>query len=312
MFLPALLHHLIVSIDGSNDPEKGRAHDEANHSADEHDDEPDAHFDADPSGRRTGPGDLDGNIKPDVGREAARQPQHGHEHFDEEELEDAGQEYPTQGLAGERYQSLPWTSTTDSSENATKSSWYQRLKHTLGFDSFKTNAEDTNPNYRYTPILSGVVIPFSILLEIPGLTEHWYVRTEGGKIVETRPNPILLDVGLGLSLTCAVIANICLIARFLERKVKLMTWLCIGFLTIHSMSLMMALGSDLAHCTSDIINITTVTVFGVQHRTRDGFTYGPSFWITFCSTVASSFTNLTLIIDYVRTPDFAHSGTWPW
>lgn len=29
------------------------------------------------------------------------------------------------------------------------------------------------PNYRWLPILSGVTIPFAILLQIPGLTERW-------------------------------------------------------------------------------------------------------------------------------------------
>lgn len=52
--------------------------------------------------------------------------------------------------------------------------WRHRLKNFL-FP--KTSPEDceniTVPNYRYMPILSGIVIPFSILLEIPGLTYAW-------------------------------------------------------------------------------------------------------------------------------------------
>lgn len=59
----------------------------------------------------------------------------------------------------------------------------------------------------------------------------------------------------------------------------------------------------------DIINIITVTIFGVIHRFNDGFTYGQSFWFTVCSTIASSLTNITLIIDFVRTPDFARSSS---
>jgi potassium channel subfamily K, other eukaryote len=58
----------------------------------------------------------------------------------------------------------------------------------------------------------------------------------------------------------------------------------------------------------DLINIVAVTVFGVQHRFDDGFTYGQSFWMTVCSTIASSFTNATLIWDLCRTPDFNQSG----
>ncbi|KAF7313871.1 Tandem pore domain k+ channel [Mycena chlorophos] len=170
--------------------------------------------------------------------------------------------------------------------------WYLKLKDII---NPKTTAQDLDsyvPNYRYTPILSGIVIPFAILLEIPGLTEHWYIRTENNLIVEVRKNPTILNVGLGFSMACAVLANICLVVRFLEKKVKLMTIGCIVFLTIH-----------------DLINITAVTVFGVEHRFNDGFTYGQSFWITVCSTAVSSFTNLTLITDLIRTPDFDNSGS---
>jgi len=58
----------------------------------------------------------------------------------------------------------------------------------------------------------------------------------------------------------------------------------------------------------DMINISAVTIFGVEHRFDDGFTYGQSFWFTVCSTIASTATNITLIIDYARTKDFVNSG----
>lgn len=235
MFLLTLLHIFVSRDDGNrNDPEKGPTHDEADHSAD---DERYEHADPAPPGRHTKPGDFDVNVDPDVGYEDARQPQRGNAYCDQEEQEDAGQESPTQRPGSEGRQSPTGTASTSPSETGSKGPWYQRLKHTLAFDSFKNNVKDTAPNYRYTPILSGVIIPFSILLGIPGLTEHWYVRTEANKTVETRPNSALLHAALVLSLTCAIIANICLIVRFLEREVKLMTWLCIGLLIIHGMLL---------------------------------------------------------------------------
>lgn len=86
------------------------------------------------------------------------------------------------------------------------------------------------------PIISGVLMPFAILLEIPGITEHWYIRTDGVNIVETRSNSVLLDVGLALSMMCAVAANVAILTRFLERRVKAMTILAALFLTIHGMS----------------------------------------------------------------------------
>ena len=89
------------------------------------------------------------------------------------------------------------------------------------------------PNYRWTPILSGIIIHFSILLEIPGLTVRWYIKTENHKTVATQPNPVILDVGLAISLACAVIANVGLVLRFLEKRVQTVTLVCITFLTIH-------------------------------------------------------------------------------
>jgi len=148
------------------------------------------------------------------------------------------------------------------------------------------------PNYRWLPIFSGIVIPFSILLEIPGLTEHWYVVTENNVPVLSRPNGGLLDTGLGVSMACALIANLAIINRFLEKRVRTSTLVAVVALSIH-----------------DIINIVAVTYFGVIHRFNDGYTYGQSFWFTVCSTIASVFTNVSLIIDYARTPDFAYASS---
>jgi hypothetical protein len=87
--------------------------------------------------------------------------------------------------------------------------------------------------FRYTPLLAGVLIPFAILLEVPGLTERWYVQTYGDQTVNTQPNPAILDAGLALSMVAGVGANICLILRFLEWRIRLVTLLCIAFLTFH-------------------------------------------------------------------------------
>jgi hypothetical protein len=87
--------------------------------------------------------------------------------------------------------------------------------------------------FRFTPLLAGVLIPFSILLEVPGATERWYVRTWGNDVVDTQPNPRILDAGLALSMISAVFANICLILRFLDWRMKMVTLLCIGFLSFH-------------------------------------------------------------------------------
>jgi potassium channel subfamily K, other eukaryote len=111
--------------------------------------------------------------------------------------------------------------------------WYQRFWRFLCPETSEKDIENYIPNYRITPIVSGIVIPFSILLEIPGLTDRWYIKTEGKDTVDTKPNPVILDVGLGFSIVCAVFASAALITRFLGHRVKLSTIVCVVFLTIH-------------------------------------------------------------------------------
>lgn len=109
---------------------------------------------------------------------------------------------------------------------------------------------------RWLPIFSGVFCPFSVMLEISGLTSEWYVKLEDSNtsVVETQPNPPLLTIALAISLTLGVIANVALISRFLERRPWSMTILASAALTIH-----------------DMINIAVVTAFGVIHSVSDGF-----------------------------------------
>ncbi|KAI0036228.1 hypothetical protein K488DRAFT_14494, partial [Vararia minispora EC-137] len=147
------------------------------------------------------------------------------------------------------------------------------------------------PSYRTAPMISGALCPFAILLQIPGITERWYVRTNGPVVIESRPNSPFLNSVLAISFACAVIANIALLVRFFERRVAAMTVLSVIFLTTH-----------------DVINTLVVVIFGVEHRFNDGFTYGEAYWLTTCSTVVSLVTVSTLIWDIVRTPNFKKSG----
>lgn len=130
-----------------------------------------------------------------------------------------------------------WTNTMDTTLSAP--SIFVKAKEFI-FPSEDSAALDRFvPHYRWTPIISGTVIPFSILLEIPGLTERWYIRTDGYETVETKPNPPLLDFAMAVSIACALIANICLLLRFLEKRVRTMTLLTIAFLTVHGEALVL-------------------------------------------------------------------------
>lgn len=151
-------------------------------------------------------------------------------------------------------------------------------------------------HHRILPVVSGLVIPFSILLEIPGLTERWYIRTDGDVVVESRPNPASFDAMLAISMIFGVLANIALICRFLEKGPVLATTLItMAFLTIHGNPRLWTLSSTAPHVPTDSVNIIAVVVFGVQHRFDDGFTYGHGYWMTGESTVSSE--RLVLLTD---------------
>ncbi|CAE6459001.1 hypothetical protein ACGC1H_002100 [Rhizoctonia solani] len=197
-----------------------------------------------------------------------------------------------------RFEVARQTESGENNQSASDKEWkkspaiWTRIKDYLWGQEDEESRREYTPNFRWTPILSGVIIPFAILLEIPGLTEHWYIRTVANKTVETQENPKILDAGLAISMASAVVANVALITRFLERRVRLSTCIAIGGLVVH-----------------DIINIIIITIFGVIHRVDDGFTYGQAFWMTICSTIASVITTISLIYDWVRTPEFARSGS---
>jgi len=111
--------------------------------------------------------------------------------------------------------------------------WLVKIKEVLFATHDERDEYAPNSSYRRLPIISGSLIPFSILLEIPGLTEHWYVKTDGNQIVESRPNPPLVIVAMSFSMALALLANAALVYRFLERRVKASTIVCIISLTLH-------------------------------------------------------------------------------
>jgi potassium channel subfamily K len=210
-FLPAaaFLAHLFPSGDPpperGQDPEKGSPRDGQEHDNDE--DIPEEVEDLD---------DLEDDV--DEGQQDGHQPRQG----------------------------VPLTSTATFSSSSvihfsrpTLPKWLVKIKEAL-FCSHKEH-EQGLPSYRRTPIISGSLIPFSILLEIPGLTEPWYARTYGHQTVETRKDPPLVIIAISISMALAVLANVALVFRFLGRHVKRNTIICIAALTVHGKSLFLAL-----------------------------------------------------------------------
>ncbi|KAJ3561435.1 hypothetical protein NP233_g10198 [Leucocoprinus birnbaumii] len=175
------------------------------------------------------------------------------------------------------------------SESATWQHRFRDLSCTLRARIFSENQtlDIQSTGFRVLPLISSVFVPFAILLAIPGLVDHWYIRTNvNHQVIEYEENPMYLRTMLALSMACAVITNICLLIRLLEKMVKKMTFVCIAALSIH-----------------DILDTIVIVLFIVKTQTDDGFSLGQAFWMTLCSTLASLVTNITLILDYWGSSD---------
>lgn len=157
----------------------------------------------------------------------------------------------------------------------------------------------TNPGHgwrvRKTPIFSGLLAPFSIMLEVPGLTSPWYAKLDDQGIVERFiANPPILTVGLSISLTAAVVANAAIIFRFLE-------------VLRPRMSIALALAGFMLH---DVINLVALGTFGgIYGPKHDGLSLSASYYMVCASTVTSTLVTISLVLDYVRTKDFRHAGS---
>ena len=89
---------------------------------------------------------------------------------------------PNHGRKDTRFMSFPsisaWSARSSrSSFNITKNisccNAMQRLWAFILQNDGRHTEDEFIPNYRWLPILSGITIPFIILLQIPGLTERW-------------------------------------------------------------------------------------------------------------------------------------------
>lgn len=196
-------------------------------------------------------GDQDpekGSRRDDQERHDEDNPDEVEELDDDDDDDDEGQQQdeqqPRQGVPLTSTATVSSTLTLTNLSRPTLPKWLVKGKDAL-FGSHTGRESSVLPNYRRTPIISGSLIPFSILLEIPGLTEPWYVRTYGNQIVETRKNPPLIYVSISISMALAVLANVALIFRFLERHVKRNTIICIAALTVHGKSLFLELLNDI-------------------------------------------------------------------
>ena len=148
---------------------------------------------------------------------------------------------------------------------------------------------------RKTPIFSGLLAPFSIVLEVPGLTSKWYAKIDENGIVERFiDNPTILTVGLAISLGAAVVGNAAIILRFLE-------------ILRPRQSIVLAIVGFVLH---DLINVVALATFGgIYGPKHDGLSLSASYWMVCASTTTSVLVTISLVADYVRTNDFRHAGS---
>jgi hypothetical protein len=99
---------------------------------------------------------------------------------------------------------------------------------------------------------------------------------------------------LTTSIFFAVMANVSLICRFLERGPVLVTTLiAMASLTVHGKGSFQSSILDSFSSYVDVINTIAVVTFGAEHNFDDGFTYGHGYWMTGVSSVPRFFIVLT-------------------
>lgn len=175
----------------------------------------------------------------------------------------------------------------------------------FGHSHLQTTGRSNDPSHstipghdwrvRKTPIFSGLLAPFSIVLEVPGLTSKWYAKIDADGIVERFiDNPPILTAGLAISLACAVVANAAIILRFLE-------------VLRPRASIALAIGGFVLH---DIINLVALGTFGgIYGPKNDGLSLSASYWLVCASTITSTLVTISLVADYARTNNFRYAGS---
>ncbi|BGP16694.1 Potassium channel [Rhodosporidiobolus nylandii] len=145
---------------------------------------------------------------------------------------------------------------------------------------------------RFTILAAQLLAPLVPLISLPALTEHWYVKREGGRIVHTRPDPPLVVAASSVSLALAVLANISITLRLIDTHLRLFTVSTVSFLSTHI-----------------VVNLIALAVFGVRHADRVGYVLSTAFWLTAASSAVALAVVLLLLLDVVLTMWYTRGPT---
>ncbi|KAG0329925.1 hypothetical protein BGZ99_010036 [Dissophora globulifera] len=153
--------------------------------------------------------------------------------------------------------------------------------------------------YRVLPLLIGCAIPASILINVQSITSPWvgihtYNETlqDWNRDVEIVSIPHWLTVIVVLALVTAIICNICILFRFLERFV----W--------HSVVLSLVTAT-----LQDVLCIVAIVPFCILYPKSKGFIYLQGFWTMIASMIFSFVATALMSIDFHSTPNFRLQGS---
>ncbi|KAG0364975.1 hypothetical protein BGX24_004328, partial [Mortierella sp. AD032] len=142
------------------------------------------------------------------------------------------------------------------------------------------DANELEDNYRLLPLAIGCIIPASILINVPSLTSEWVELAVYDATTKTWGPPVEVPIPHWMSgmviaaLVMAIICNLCVLSRFLERNI----W--------HSV----------------VLSLITASI-------QEGYVYLEGFWSMVASLSFSTTATVLITIDLHRTPQFRLQGS---
>ncbi|KAF9573310.1 hypothetical protein EC968_008764 [Mortierella alpina] len=153
-----------------------------------------------------------------------------------------------------------------------------------------TDLSSLENDYRVLPLLIGCIIPVSILINVPSITSEWVGKETYNETIQDwndpvpEPIPVWLNSIIIIALAMAVICNICVLFRFLERWI----W--------HNVIL-------------SLITATIQVPFCILYPTSEGYVYLEGFWTMIASMIFSFTATILMSIDLHTTPNFRLRGS---
>ncbi|KAF9082487.1 hypothetical protein BGX23_012406 [Mortierella sp. AD031] len=148
------------------------------------------------------------------------------------------------------------------------------------------------------PLLIGCIIPVSILINVPSITSPWVGLASYNDTIQDWDEPEVLQIPhwlnaiIILAFVMAIICNICVLFRFLERHVY------------HSVILSLVTATI-----QDALCIAAVVPFCILYPPSKGYVYLEGFWSMVASIFFSFLATILISIDLHWTPNFRLQGS---